>query len=99
MKLLLLVHELGRLDYLVGDVASPTSGIAPCIGCRPTGQFLASLVLAQPPILPTSVLMSSSLFCLGRECMGSQGCIGWWPIGTRAARLEALKSAVETSSG
>jgi hypothetical protein len=94
VRLVVFVHELGGLDYLVGNVATSA---ALRIGWRPTRGFLASPLPARPPILPTTVLISSLVICLRRECTGSQGRIGCRPIGAGAARLEALDSVVGTS--
>jgi hypothetical protein len=91
MGLLVLVHDLGELDYLPGYVSI---GVALCIGCWLTGRFLAAPSPLRLRILHVHVLRPSSTFCLPRDWTGSQGCIGWRPIGAGTARLEALDTAV-----
>jgi hypothetical protein len=61
--LLVLVHDLGELDCLVGDVATSA---ALCIGCQPTSRLLAAPPV-RPPILPIPVLRPSLAFCLPRD--------------------------------
>jgi hypothetical protein len=91
MGLLVLVHDLGELDYLPGDVATV---VALCIGCQPTSRFVAAPLPLRPRILHVPVLGLSSAFCLPRDWTGSQCCIGWQPIVAGTTRLEALDTAV-----
>jgi hypothetical protein len=91
MGLLVLVHDLRELDYLPGDVATV---VALCIGCPPTGRFVAAPPPLRPRILHVPVLRPSSTCCLPRDWTGSQGCIGWRPIVAGTARLDALNTAV-----